>query len=263
MLHERDRAGVHLVCFDLGGEGPCVMLLHGLCGYAFEWRDTALWLADNGFRVLLPDQRGHGGSERRPADLSRRAFVGDAEMWLTTLAVTPVALVGHSLGGHTAFLLASQRPDLVRSLVVVEASPQADASPLPRLERWLERWPRPFPSRQAALKFFGGDTAYARAWSDGLERRADGLWPCFDTDIMLRTLSECREQGYWNEWATITCPTLLVRGSQGVEPVLTRRMCELAPATRVVSVQSAAHDLHLEAPDEWRSCVGSFLGELA
>ena len=236
------------------------MLLHGLCGHALEWRETAILLTDLGYRVLLPDQRGHGTSARRPADLSRAAYVADVEMWIESLEITVVALVGQSLGGHTAFLVASARPTLVGSLVVVEATPQHDASALRRLESWLARWPRPFASKEAAREFFGGDTPYARAWIDGLEERPDGLWPRFDNDIMLRSLRACEDRGYWSEWARVTCPTLLVRSDRGIDLEVASRMCELAPHTRIASIPNAGHDLHLESHKEWSNCL-TFLAE--
>ena len=59
------------------GEGPGVLLLHGLAGTAVEWEETAAWLSAT-HRVVALDQRGHGRSERRPADVSREAFVADA-----------------------------------------------------------------------------------------------------------------------------------------------------------------------------------------
>lgn len=100
------------------------MLLHGLAGYAREWDETASWLSAS-CRVVAPEQRGHGRSERRPADLSRSAFVDDAAAWLRRLDLAPAAVVGQSLGGHTAFLLAARHPELVRALVVAEATPDA------------------------------------------------------------------------------------------------------------------------------------------
>src|SRR5205814_327165 len=82
-----------------------------------------------------------------------------------------------SLGGHTAFLVAARYPDLVSALVVAESTPAA-GPPFPEaVERWLESWPVPFESREAALAFFGGDTLWARGWASGLEASRDGQSP--------------------------------------------------------------------------------------
>ena len=95
------RDGVRLSRLDYGGDGPCVLLLHGLAGHAGEWAETAGWLTEHG-RVVALDARGHGGSERLPADVSPGAHVADAAFAVERLGLDPVVLVGQSLGGRTA-----------------------------------------------------------------------------------------------------------------------------------------------------------------
>src|ERR1044072_1392597 len=111
------RDKVRLCCIDHGGDAPALLLLHGLAGHAREWDGTAAHLAPR-HRVLCPEQRGHGRSDRRPEDLSPDAFAADATAWIEALGVAPAVVVGQSLGGLTAILLAAQRPDLVCGLVV-------------------------------------------------------------------------------------------------------------------------------------------------
>jgi pimeloyl-ACP methyl ester carboxylesterase len=119
-----ERDGVRLACRDFGGSGPPALLLHGLAGHADEWAETAGWLSER-CRVFAVDARGHGRSERLPTDVSRNAHVGDAAFVIEKLALNPAIVVGHSLGGHAALLLAARRPELVRA-------------------SW---WPRPAPPR--------------------------------------------------------------------------------------------------------------------
>lgn len=97
--------GVWIAVTDLGGDGPTVVLLHGLAGSSRELLPTAHALP--GYRVLLVDQRGHGASTRLPDDLSRDAFVGDVVAVIEELVPGRRAtLVGQSMGAHTAFLVA-------------------------------------------------------------------------------------------------------------------------------------------------------------
>lgn len=65
---------MRLACADYGGTGAPVVLLYGLCGHAGEWAETASGLSTSR-RVVIPEQRGHGRSDRQPADMSRAAFV--------------------------------------------------------------------------------------------------------------------------------------------------------------------------------------------
>ncbi|MFE2046812.1 alpha/beta fold hydrolase, partial [Streptomyces sp. NPDC059477] len=149
--------GVRLVCRDWGGDGPAVVLLHGLAGHAGEWDGLARRLSGD-WRVVAVDQRGHGRSERVPRDVSRDAFVADVAALPRSLGLEPpVVLVGQSLGGHTAILTAARHPGLVRALVAVEAGAGApDPDGPARIGRWLGSWPVPFPDRAAPRPGVGG-----------------------------------------------------------------------------------------------------------
>jgi pimeloyl-ACP methyl ester carboxylesterase len=257
---QANRDGTHLACAEFSAAGSSVMLLHGLAGTADEWSETADALTSR-YRVLAPDQRGHGRSERHPPDVSRDAYVNDVVMWIERLAAAPTVLVGQSLGGHTAFVVAARRPDLVCALVVVEATPQANPRGRDDVRRWLETWPRSFVSEEAARRFFG-DTPWGRAWLRGLESRRDGIWPRFDVDVMVESLRETSENSYWDDWSQIACPTLIVRGEDGIPPSDVDRMLASVSRARAVTIQGAGHDAHLERPDQWNAALRAFLDDV-
>ena len=257
--HAEAREGARLFCLEYDGRGQAVVLLHGLAGYAGEWHETALWLSET-FRVVAVEQRGHGRSERVPASVSPDAFVADVELWIEQLELAPAVVLGQSFGGLIALLLAARRPELVLALVVVEASPAADPGAPEAVRRWLESWPVPFASRNDALAYFGGDTTWSRAWAGGLEERDDGLWPSFEKDVLIAALSEASRRGWWDDWSRIRCPVLVVRGERGTLRDETHRMVTALPAARVVEVEGAGHDPHLEQPARWRATLEGFLG---
>jgi pimeloyl-ACP methyl ester carboxylesterase len=260
--HGRRRGPTRLWCLDIGAEqAPPIVLLHGLAGYAAEWHETASWLA-SGHRVVALEQRGHGRSERRPDDVSRQAFVADAEAWLEWLGLGSVVVAGQSLGGHTAFLLAARRPDLVRGLVVVEATPEVDRDAPKVVRSWLESWPVPFASRERAADFFGGDTLRARTWAGGLEQRDGGLWPAFEIDTMVAALEEVSSRSYWDRWRAVRCPALVFRHADGPDREVYREMVATAPNAGLAEIEDAGHDLHLDQPDRWRARLSAFLDEL-
>jgi len=259
-----ERDGVRIACRDFGGDGPSALLLHGLAGHAGEWTETAGWLTQRS-RVVVFDARGHGRSEHLPLDVSRAAHVADTVFVVEQLRLGPVVLIGQSLGGHTALLVAAERPDLVRGLIVADASPaEGDHGAVVELGDALKRWPVPFASREAALEFFGGPSPAAEAWADGLEQRDDGWWPRFDVDLMMRTLSEAVSRSYWSEWERIRCPTVVVRGGSGVIPAGdAHAMIRPLPQARLIELAGAAHDLHLDRPAEWREALSEFIDSLA
>jgi pimeloyl-ACP methyl ester carboxylesterase len=263
---ERDR--VRLAGLDYGGDGPSVLLLHGLAGHAGEWAETAGWLTER-CRVVALDARGHGGSERHPPDVSPGAHVDDAAFAVQQLGLGAVVLVGQSLGGRTALLLAAARPDLVRGLVLADASPHggepADVveADLADLDAALRRWPVPFASRDAAVAFFGGPSLSAEAWADGLEPRDGAWWPRFDIEVMVRTLREAASGSHWVQWERIACPTLVVRAGNGpILPEHAQAMAARGQHVHLVELAGAQHDLHLDRPAEWRQVLTEFVSAL-
>jgi pimeloyl-ACP methyl ester carboxylesterase len=262
--HLVDGGTLRLVGDEYGEKLPAVVLLHGLAGYAGEWKGTAGWLAVD-HRMVALDQRGHGRSTRLPGDTSRSSYVSDVVSVIEGLDAGPVVLVGQSLGGHTAMLAAAQRPDLVTALVVAEASPGRDPDGPSRVRRWLSGWPVPFGSRASAFDFFRTmqyfhSSLAAQVWADGLEERPDGWWPRFDAEVMIDSLAEVAARDYWDRWEAIRCPTLIVRGEHGA---LSRdeveRMLALLPGAQFAQIDGAGHDLHLDQPERWRTVVTDFL----
>ncbi|MER8234823.1 alpha/beta hydrolase [Streptomyces sp. NPDC094049] len=259
------RDGVRLSVRDWGGSGTDVLLLHGLAGHSGEWDATARLLRDSGHRVVALDQRGHGASERRPEDVSRAAYVADAVAVIEELDLERPVLIGQSLGGSTALLTAAAHPALPRALVLVEAGPGgAHPGTQEQIAGWLAAWPVPFPSREVAAAYLGGGKEpVGDGWAGGLEERADGLHPRFDSEVMVRSLDENVRRAFWDEWAAVACPVLAVLG-QGEQGGIIggdeyAEMVRLRPALHGVSLPGAGHDVHLERPDLLHRLVLGFL----
>lgn len=257
-----ERGEVSLAVTDLGGDGPPLLLLHGLAGSSRELMPTAEALAD-AYRVLLMDQRGHGSSTRRPADLSREAYAADVVHVLESLVPGQRSvLVGQSMGAHTAFLVAAARPDLVDRLVMLEGHAAGDADPKSAadLGRFFASWPPAFRDESHARELLGGE-AIVDAWIADLDATPDGLRPRFDADVMERTIRAVHASR-WQEWERLEVPTLAVFARGGMfapaekDELLTRR-----PSTRRVGLRGGSHDAHLDAFDEWIAVLRSWLSE--
>lgn len=269
--HEPDDAGVRLSVRDWGGDGRPFLLLHGLAGHAGEWDGLARRLRADGHRVLALDQRGHGASERHPADVSRAAYVADVLAVLDHFALDGTVLLGQSYGGHAALLTAGspeteRHPNRLSAAVLVEAGPgAAEPGVLEEVGGWLRAWPVPFPDRAAAVAHLGGGPV-GEGWADGLEQREDGLWPRFDPEVMVRSLAENTlptGRAWWEEWAAIRVPVLAVLGEKGI--IGTEEYDEMArlkaDRLRGVCLPGAGHDLHLERPELLHTLVTDFLTE--
>lgn len=113
--------------YVVAGDGPPLMLVHGLGGTIENWRGLAPALARR-HRVLVPDLPGHGRSDPLPETPDLDAL---AEAMLALVAheeAAPAAWIGHSLGGLVALRSAVQRPDAVRGLVLAAAAGPSSTS---------------------------------------------------------------------------------------------------------------------------------------
>jgi len=252
--------GVRLVVRDSQGASAPVVFLHGLGGFAGEWWPTASLLVRR-HRVLAFDQRGHGGSTRRPSDLSRQSHVDDVIAVLDSLEVTePVVLVGQSMGAHTALLVASQHPERVSRLALVEGGVGGGADSATDLViSWFRSWPTPFPDAATAADYFGGGLR-GRIWASGLSPVETGLVPRFDINVLAEAIAPVHEAAAWLAWAAVRCPVLIVTGTNGylTSQETTQMLATQGSASHEV-VRGAGHDVHLDAPERLADLLEAFI----
>ncbi len=104
---------------DSGGDGPPVMLLHGWMASAdLNWCAAYGGLIDAGYRVLAIDHRGHGRGLRPLARFRLTDCAADAAEVLRTIAASPALVVGYSMGGAIAQLIARDHPDVASAVVL-------------------------------------------------------------------------------------------------------------------------------------------------
>ena len=114
--------GIHLAYEVSGAPGaPPMVLLHALGERAANWEPVTARFAEC-FQVFALDLRGHGGSDW-PGTYSVQLMRDDVAGALDQLGLGTVTLVGHSMGGVVAYLVAMQRPDRVERLVVEDVPP--------------------------------------------------------------------------------------------------------------------------------------------
>jgi pimeloyl-ACP methyl ester carboxylesterase len=119
------------------GEGPPVILLHGMGASFHDWRYLTPALSGAGFRAFAPDLMGHGSSHKpeSPEAYNFANLYASLEAWIEELELErPITLVGHSLGGILAIQYARKQPDRVKSIALIDPFFDFDQlSPLMRL----------------------------------------------------------------------------------------------------------------------------------
>ncbi|MBJ8341432.1 alpha/beta fold hydrolase [Antrihabitans sp. YC3-6] len=105
----------------VAGQGPPIVLIHGIGDNSETWLDVIPHLAAN-YTVIAPDLLGHGRSDKPRADYSISAYANGLRDLLTVLEVERATIIGHSLGGGVAMQFAYQYPHMVDRLVIVSSA---------------------------------------------------------------------------------------------------------------------------------------------
>src|SRR5215218_4937081 len=239
---------------DVGGGR--VVLVHGFTQTLGSWEPVAARLAAR-WRVVRVDLPGHGGSGGVRVGFAEAAgLVGEAG--------GAGVYCGYSLGGRLCLRLALDRPDLVRGLVLVGASPgiadpdararrrAADEALAAGIERdgvaaFLDRW--------LAGPLFASLPAEAAGRAERLANTAEGLASA------LRRLGPGAQAPLWDRLGALRPPTLLVAGAKDAKFTATaRRMADAAGGhARVALVPGAGHAVPLERPAELAALVEELL----
>jgi lipase len=155
------------------GEGEPVLAIHGITSTSRSWPYLADAL-DN--TVLAPDLRGRGRSNRLPGPVGMAQHAEDCAAVIEATASGPLVVVGHSMGGFVATVVAAQRPDLVRALVLVDGGlpfPPVDAAATVAGLEPIKQRLRSTYTRESYRDWFRNHPAFARDWSAGIEEYAD------------------------------------------------------------------------------------------
>jgi len=101
------------------GDGPLVLLLHGFPEFWWTWRHQLSSLSQAGYRVVAPDLRGYGASDKPPRGYDLVTAASDAAGLVRSLGEATAVVVGHDWGGLIAWTMAAYHPKVVRRLAVV------------------------------------------------------------------------------------------------------------------------------------------------
>jgi pimeloyl-ACP methyl ester carboxylesterase len=199
-----------------------LLLLHCLGEGGGDWAEIAEVLAAD-YRVIAPDLRGHGQSEW-PGVYSYELMRDDVLGLADALALQDVTLVGHSLGGTVAWLVAQRNPTWLKRLVIEDSPPPKDRNTFP------------------------------------LQPRPDVELP-FDWAMMesIAAQSNAPDPAWWDDLSLVRVPTLLISATEGrVPPGRASEAAALVPECQVVEI-STGHHIHRTRPEEF---LAAFRGSL-
>ncbi len=243
--------------YELIGSGEPVLLIHGLGSSSRDWEYQTAALAPN-YRIIAPDLRGHGRSQRPPGPYSMGGFANDLIALLDHLHIAQAHVVGLSLGGGIAFQLATQAPERVRSLTIVNSGPEL----VPRSTRQkLGIWQRYAIVHLLGLKrmakvlsrrLFPEDVALQKSF---IERFSEN-----DTYAYLSAMRAFVGWSVASQLPAISCPVLVIAADQDYTPVSAKHAyVAQMPNARLVVIDDARHAVPVEKPDTFNRCLLEFL----
>jgi pimeloyl-ACP methyl ester carboxylesterase len=238
---------------DVRGDGKPLVFVHGNAGTREIWRPQIKYFAQR-FRVVAPDLRGHGDSDKPTGAYPISAFVGDLARLFDALAIDRAVIAGHSMGGRVALSLALEHPRRVAGLVLAGTS----ATPFGRASEQIERV-RALGLERELREFieFESSPRTPETMKRDLLREAlktpehvrIQLWKAVSEFDVSTRLGEIRK------------PTLIIVGDldRGTPIAAARHLHESIPGSRLVIVQNVAHFTMLERPDLVNRHIDSFL----
>jgi non-heme chloroperoxidase len=248
-----------------GDTSPAFLLVHGLSSNARLWDGVAGRLAEAGHPAYAVDLRGHGESDQPPEGYDTATAAADLAALAVALGLEKVVVAGQSWGGNVAVRLATQHPELVAALALVDGGwidlaadfasweacaaalrpPDIDGTPVRRVRDWMRR---AHPDWSAAA--VEATVANLRVGADG---RVTRRLPIPQHMAIVRSMWDDPPQRYL---PSITAPVLLLPAIPRDDPKRAERtrsrVAAAAAALTAATIREYAdsdHDLHAQHPE--------------
>jgi len=245
--------------YESTGEGKPVLFIHGLGSSTRDWERQVEYFAST-YRVITLDLRGHGQSDKPDGPYSMSQFSEDVAGLITELELTPVSVVGISLGGMVAFQLATDHPELIDRLVVVNALPDNRLLQEARGQIWMRRLIVRFLGLERMGRILGARlfpdedmeeqrTVMAQRWAENDKAAYQASfeaavgWP-----------------GVTDRFPAFDGPTLMISSDQDyVELEKKQAYLDAHPSVEHAVIEDARHAVPAERPDRFNEVLAEFL----
>ena len=256
------------IALSCAGEGPLVVLLHGVGGSRGNWDAQLAALSAAQFCAVAWDARGYGASEDYIGPLDFGDFSADLLRVLDRFGAQTAHLVGLSMGGRIALDFYGRHPQRVASLVLADTSGGMPPGPDrdERVQAFLRERQRPLldgrtPRELAATLA----TSLVSAQADARTRaEAERSLAALRSDSYLKTLEEVTRYDSFPAFESIRVPTLVIVGEHDgiATPEYARSVAERIPGARFALIAQAGHLSNIERPQEFNAQVIAFLRAL-
>jgi N-formylmaleamate deformylase len=248
--------GINMHYTRTGGNKQPLILLHGLMANGLCWTSLAQVL-EKEYDIIMPDARGHGHSSVPDFGYRYEDHANDVAGLIKALRLPPPILLGHSMGGMTAAVVASRNPNLLRGLVLVDPTFLS-----PKVQREVRDSEVADQHRRMLNMSLSEVVADARNRHPNRSAETLELFARarLQTSMAAFDVLTPPNPDYKILINAIDVPSLIIFGDKGVvSSVVAEELQGLNPRLQAVQIPEAGHSVHLDQPERFAAVVRSFL----
>ncbi len=260
-----DQVTLHYL--DTRTEGDVIICLHGLWGRGETWKHFMSRYGDH-YRVIAPDWRGHGYSDKPDTPYTAQVICDDIAQLMDHLGIENAIVLGHSQGGRIAAHLAFYHPEKVAKVGILDMSADGldpnmavdDAS----IKRSLFTygWPETFESLEQARTFLRDKMESLMSYDHfmlSLTEKNSGYGMLFSQSAICSL--KTNDTNWYHLLPEIKCPALLMRTSshEAVPEADWNKMQAMLPNCTTAEMSDPDHNVHLANPEEFFDCIDKFI----
>ncbi len=246
--------------YQVIGQGEPILFIHGLGSSGRDWEPQVEFFAPH-YQVITYDVRGHGQSGRPPGPYSVPLFAADAAALVDALGVAPLHVVGISMGGMIAFQLAVDRPELLRSMVIVNSGPELVVRTFKERLSVLQRF---WIVRLLGMRRMGEVLAgrlFPKPEQGALREMFAERWAENDVRAYAASMRALVGWSVSERLGQIDVPTLVIAADQDYTPLAVKEAyVARMPRAEIALIEDAHHAVPVERAAEFNAVLADFLG---
>ncbi len=249
------------IYYELTGEGENLLLIHGLGSSTRDWEEQVSFFSQK-YQVITIDLRGHGKTDKPKGPYSMKMFAEDIAELLKKLGINSIHVLGISLGGGIAFQFAVDYPELVKSLIIVNAGIEM---PVDSFKMKLEAFKRTFIVKLVGMKKMGKVLAprlFIKPEQEELRQKLIERWGENDKKAYLSAMRALLGWSVRDQLDKVKFPTLIIGSEEDYAPSsIKEEYTALIPNAKFIEIKDARHAVPIEKPKEFNEIVMKFLEE--
>jgi len=245
--------------YEEQGAGEPLLLLHGLGSSTRDWELQVEAFTAN-YHVITVDARGHGQSDKPPGPYSVSMFAADTAVLMQKLDIEAAHIVGLSMGGMSAFQLAVDAPELVKSLVIVNSAPEL----MPRtFKEKFEVFTRQMIVRLMGMRKMGevlSERLFPAPEQANIRQLFIERWAENDKRAYLNSFQALVGWSVADRLGNIQCPALIIAAEHDYPPLAHKEAyAAKMPDAELVVIRNSRHATPIDQPEKFNAALRAFL----